>query len=124
MPSRGSLRNGSPRGSLRTWSQRALLAALVAGVLVFGLRANGLVANEVSTIDESVWLVDPPAGVVVRVNAVAEAVRHHAFEMVNQTLYTAIDFFLIGHPRFARFASEYGTFRKLVDRLLNDLNAF
>ena len=74
MPSRGSLRNGSPRGSLRTWSQRALLAALVAGVLVFGLRANGLVANEVSTIDESVWLVDPPAGVVVRVNAVAEDV--------------------------------------------------
>ena len=74
MPSRGSLRNGSPRGSLWTWSQRALLAALVAGVLVFGLRANGLVANEVSTIDESVWLLDPPAGVVVRVNAVAEDV--------------------------------------------------
>ncbi len=58
-------------GGLRRWSKRLLLAALVGGVLFFGLRANGAVSERLATIDESVWLVNPPAGVLVRVNALA-----------------------------------------------------
>ncbi|MEZ5231339.1 MAG: PKD domain-containing protein [Acidimicrobiales bacterium] len=48
-----------------------MLVALVGVVLVFGLRANGSVADDLSTIDRSAWLVDPPLGTVVRVNALA-----------------------------------------------------
>ncbi|MFN0028424.1 MAG: PKD domain-containing protein [Acidimicrobiales bacterium] len=62
--------SGRSRG-WRSWSKRALLAVLVGGVLFFGLRANGAVAERLATIDESVWLVNPPAGVLVRVNALA-----------------------------------------------------
>ncbi|MEZ5264632.1 MAG: hypothetical protein R2755_23270 [Acidimicrobiales bacterium] len=43
-----------------------MLVALVGVVLVFGLRANGSVADDLSTIDRSAWLVDPPLGTVVR----------------------------------------------------------
>lgn len=59
------LRSGA---SARSWIQRGVLAVLATAVVVFGLRANGSVANEVTTRDPSVWLVNPPAGTIVRVN--------------------------------------------------------
>ena len=62
------------RRSSRTWIQRGLLAALVCIVAIFGLRANGSVASELSTTDGAVWLVDPPMGSLVRVNALAQDV--------------------------------------------------
>lgn len=62
------------RKNARTWVQRGLLAALVGTVLVFGLRANGSVASRLSTAGGAVWLVDPPMGALVRVNALAHDV--------------------------------------------------
>lgn len=59
------------RRNTRAWAQRAVLAALVGVVLIFGLRANGSVADELETVDRSAWLVDPPMGTLVRVNALA-----------------------------------------------------
>jgi len=62
------------RRNLRTWLQRGLLAGLVCAVVVFGLRAGGSVARELTTVDGSVWLVDPPNGSLVQVNALARDV--------------------------------------------------
>lgn len=62
------------RRNARTWVQRGLLAAIVGAVLVFGLRANGSVANELSTVEGAAWLVDPPTGTLVRVNALGQDV--------------------------------------------------
>lgn len=62
------------RRNARTWIQRGLLATLVGAVLIFGLRATGSVASRLATVDGSVWLVDPPNGVLVQVNALAKDV--------------------------------------------------
>ncbi len=59
---------------MRIWLLRALLALVVGSVLAVGLRTAGTVVNDVATTRGSVWLIDPPSGVVVQANALSRDV--------------------------------------------------